>query len=71
MKDFNVYIHERAESFGLTLDPVAVAAIRRKWESDPLCNLDGLLSGIRMLGEKNHRNCLQLADEVMLKCCAE
>lgn len=41
------YIRERAELAGVELSDEALAAISGKWESDPLCNLDDLLVGVR------------------------
>lgn len=45
------FIRERAELAGVDLSDEALAAIRGKWESDPLCRIDDLLSGIRRLQE--------------------
>lgn len=47
------YIRERAEHYGLNISDTDLAVLKEKWESDPLCNLDDLLAGLRRLAE-NH-----------------
>lgn len=64
MKDNATYIRERADIMGLELSDASVSAIQEKWESDPLCTLEGLLNGIRRLSDIGFasRGCVQMED---------
>lgn len=54
------YIREYAERFGMNIGDADLAAIREKWESDPLCSLDDLMSGLRRLAERQASQMLWL-----------
>lgn len=59
------FVRERAERMGLTLSDEDVNAIRKKWEDTPLCNLDDLIKGVRMLREKRTAEMLTLTNEMI------
>ena len=46
------YIRARAEHYGLNISDSDLAVLTEKWQSDPLCNLDDLLAGLRRLTER-------------------
>ena len=65
------YIRERAEQYGLNIGDSDLVVLTERWQSDPLCNLDDLLAGLRKLSEAHTAQMLAATRRALQKQAVE